>query len=100
MRQCESPPTLLGVPWREIGPTVMEEAPRRRGDPGAASNGLPCKLERRLPPGEPAHAAQTALRALLACCDACRLAWKSYKAGGPCALVCIHMHPMPFCRVN
>ncbi len=49
-------PTLWGVPCREMGPTVMDEAPRRRGDPGAASNVRFCRLNRRLTGGDPALA--------------------------------------------
>lgn len=41
-----------------MGPIVMEEAPRRSGDPGAVSNVRFCRLDRRLPPGEPAQASQ------------------------------------------
>ena len=53
------------MPWREMGPTVMEEAPRRRGDPGAVSKVRFCRVDRRLPPGEPVitqEAAQMRMR--------------------------------------
>ena len=43
-----------------MGPTVTEERPRRRGDPGAVSNVRFCRVDSRVPPGDPARKHQEA----------------------------------------